>query len=66
MARRVNVVISDQAYGTLEELASRKNTTISTVIRDAIAFEKWLEDNREEGNHFLIERKGEMREIIRP
>ena len=66
MTKRINVSISDQAYGTLEDIAKRKGKTISSVIRDAIAFEKWLVDNQEKGASLLIERDGKFSEIIRP
>ena len=38
---RVNVNFSDDAYETLREIARSRNKTISEVLRDAIALERW-------------------------
>ena len=64
MTKRVNVVFTDQAYGTLDELAKKEGKTISEVIRGAIALEKWFNDTRDEGGRVLVERKGDVREIV--
>ena len=40
--RRVNGNFSDEAYDALVELARAKSKTISDVLREAIAFEKYL------------------------
>ena len=66
MTRRINISISDQAYETLDDIAKRKGKTISAVIRDALAFEKWLIDNQEKGASLMIERDGKFHEIVRP
>ena len=66
MTRRVNISISDQAYGIVDDIAKRKGKTISAVIRDALAFEKWLIDNQERGASLMIERDGKFHEIVRP
>ena len=66
MTKRINVSISDQAYVTLDELAKHKGKSISAVIRDAVAFEKWLVEKQEKGASLLIERDGKYHEIIRP
>lgn len=64
--RRVNVNFSDSAYKTLEELARRKGKTMSEVLREAIALEKWFEDVQNRGDKVLVERQdGKTREIIR-
>jgi predicted CopG family antitoxin len=64
---RVNVNFSDDAYEVLTEMARRKGKSISEVLRDAIALEKWFEDTKEEGGRVLVERdNGQMREIVRP
>lgn len=63
--KRVTVSFSKGAYRTLEELARAKGKSLSDTLRDAIAHEKWLLDTREkEGARLLIERNGEIREIV--
>lgn len=65
--RRVNVYFSDDAYESLTEIAQRKGKSISDVLRDALALEKWYEDTKEEGGRVLVERdNGQLREIVRP
>lgn len=61
---RVNVNFSESAYQTLEELADRKGKSMSDILRDAIALEKWFDETYREGGRLLVERDGETREII--
>ncbi len=63
--RRVNANFSDQAYRTLEQLASQTNRSMSDVLRDAIALKAWFEQTRAEGGHVLVEHPdGKVREVI--
>jgi Ribbon-helix-helix protein, copG family len=61
---RVNVNFSESAYKTLEDLADRKGKTLSEVLRDAIALEKWFQDTNDEGGKVLVEQEGRAREVI--
>jgi len=63
--RRVHVNFTPSAYQTLEELAHSKGKTVSETLRDAIALEKYFEDTRREGGRILVERNGEIRELIK-
>jgi hypothetical protein len=63
---RVNVNFSPQAYDTLEKLAQSRGTSMSEVLRDAIALEGWFEDRQREGARILVERNGRVRELVRP
>ncbi len=63
--KRVNVNFSPSAYSTLEKLAEEKGKTMSEVLRNAIALEKWVTDVTKEGGHILIEKPdGKVREIL--
>jgi hypothetical protein len=64
--RRVNVKFAPSAYTTLEGLARRRGKTMSEVLRDAIQMESWLANAEDEGWHILLERKGRVRELVRP
>jgi len=64
--RRVNVKFAPSAYETLERLARRRGKTMSDVLRDAIQLESWLANSEDEGWHVLLERKGRVRELVRP
>lgn len=61
---RVNVNFSEGTYGDLEEIARSRGKTKAEILRDAIALERWFDEARREGNRILIERDGDVREII--
>ncbi|QIN82739.1 ribbon-helix-helix protein, CopG family [Rubrobacter tropicus] len=64
---RVNANFSPDAYKVLTEIAERRGKSISEVLRDAIAFEKWYQDTVDSGGHVLVERNsGRPQEIVRP
>jgi len=58
------VDFSDSAWTTLTNLAERQGKTISEVLRDAIALEKFWQDKQEDGCRFLVETNGYYREVI--
>lgn len=61
---RVNVNFSEEAYDELTELAQRKGKTLSDLLRDAIALERWFDETKREGSRVLVERDGKVREIV--
>jgi hypothetical protein len=61
---RVNVNFSQGAYNDLEQIAHSRGKTKAEVLRDAIALERWFDEARREGNRILIERDGNVREVI--
>lgn len=64
---RVNVNFSEDAYETLKEIARSRGKTISEVLRDAIALERWYEDTKREGGRVVVElQDGRAREVVRP
>lgn len=63
-ARRVNVNFSEPVYEMLDRLAKRRGTTMAEILRDAIALEAWVDEEREKGGRVLVERNGEVRELL--
>ena len=61
---RVNVNFSEEAWRTLQELAERRGKPVSYVIRDAIALERWFEEQRDQGYRILVESGGVVREVV--
>lgn len=62
---RVNVNFSDAAYSTLEMLAREQSKSMSEVLRDAIALEKWFYEVHERGGRVIMEdAQGHRREIL--
>ena len=62
--RRLNVVFSESAYSMLKDLAEESGKTISDVVRDAIALQRWFNGVRREGGRILVEQRGRVREIM--
>jgi hypothetical protein len=62
--RRLNVVFSESAYNTIKDLADQSGKTISDVVRDAIALQKWFIEVRRKGGRILVEERGRVREIL--
>lgn len=49
----------------LRELAERRQTTMTEVLRHAISLEKWVQDQVDQGSKFLVEDKsGRTREVV--
>lgn len=61
---RVNINFSEAAWTELQELAARRGKTISDVIREAIALAHWFERETDAGHRILVERNGEVREVV--
>jgi hypothetical protein len=62
--RRINTIFSDKAFRDLETLAKEQGKSKTEVLRDAVALEKWFAEARNEGSRILVEREGQVREII--
>lgn len=61
---RVNVNFSDNAYKALQDLAVRKGKSMSDVLRDAIALEKWAQDIGDKGGRVLVQHGDRVQEVI--
>jgi hypothetical protein len=64
VTHRMNVNFSDDAYEALESLAEREGKTLSGVLRDAIALKLWFANTHKDGGRILVEREGQIREVI--
>lgn len=65
MAKRVNVYFSDDIYVELQKMAKERGKTLSDVLRDAVALEKYAADTKREGGRVLLQsRNGETRELL--
>jgi len=63
-SHRVNVNFTDAAYRELNELAQSRGKTMSEILRDSIALERWFDETKREGSRVLVERDGKVREIV--
>jgi hypothetical protein len=64
VTHRINVNFSDVAYTTLKTLARDQGKSMSEVLRDAIALEKWFQGVHSRGGRVLVERHGRTQEVI--
>ncbi len=62
--RRINAILPAKTYLDLETLARDQGKSKTEVLRDALTLEIWFNEAREEGSRILVERNGEIREII--
>lgn len=64
MSLRVTVNLPKQAVEALEQLAKKRKTTATEILRHAISLEKQLDDELDQGARVLIEKDGDFRELI--
>jgi hypothetical protein len=58
--KRLNVRLTEDAYGEIVHLAESQGKSISELIRDSLALEKWFYDTRRHGGQVLVQRRGEQ------
>lgn len=64
--RRLSINISDEVAEVLRQMAERRNTTVTEVIRDAISMEKFLDEQQARGDALILRGEdGREREIVR-
>ncbi len=62
---KTTVNLPEESIQALEEIASRRGTSLSAVIRSAIATEKYFSDAKKSGAKILIEEKDKsMKQVI--
>jgi predicted transcriptional regulator len=62
---RLSVNLSPEAADALKAIADERHTTITEVVRDAIATEKFLQDEVARESKILVQDKsGNVREIV--
>lgn len=65
MAVKTTVNLPDDAIKAIREIAQRRGTTMTEVIRQAIATEKFLFDTMQEGGKVLVEdRDKTLKQIV--
>jgi predicted transcriptional regulator len=62
--KKVTVNLSDETIEDLKTVAEKQGITLTEAIRKAIATEKFVQDERDEGAKILVERPGgRVREV---
>ena len=63
--KRVILDFSPSTYQALEEFAKARGSSLSEALRDAIALSKWFKDTQDQGANILVERDGQLREVVK-
>lgn len=61
---KLSVTLSADVVDAVRELATKRGTSMTEVIRQAIGTFKYFDDVVRDGGHVLIERGGRMFEVI--
>ncbi|GAB1516803.1 ribbon-helix-helix protein, CopG family [Actinophytocola sp. KF-1] len=63
---KLTVNLSQEVVDILRDLADREGTTMTEVLRRAIAVQKYLADEQDEGKNILIEdpEKNTVRQLV--
>jgi hypothetical protein len=59
------VELPDEIARALEAIAERNGISLATALQQAIANEKFLEDQQANGSKLLIETNRQLRELVR-
>ena len=63
--KRINIELSMQAYDVLRELAEVRGVSMTDVIRDGLASQRWLQGVFSDSSQKLLIRQGkELREVF--
>ncbi len=54
--QEVTVSFSTEVFEMLEEIARKKNKTVTEVIEEAIGLERWYQKTRDEGGRIIVEK----------
>jgi hypothetical protein len=60
----VTANLPEPAVEAMQQLAAKRKTTVTEVLRHAISVEKQLEDELSRGARILIEKDGKFRELV--
>lgn len=63
---RYSINFSEQADGTLRELARATHGTTCEVVRDALSVYWWLARESGRGTRFLVQRGSQVNEVVLP
>jgi hypothetical protein len=61
---KVIVNLPESAVAALRELAARRQTTATEILRHAISLEKQLDDELNQGARVLLEKDNDFRELV--
>jgi len=57
--KRQSITFTDEAADLVENLAAKRGVSVSEVVREAIALEKWLQDRQSANEKILVKKDDE-------
>jgi hypothetical protein len=64
--RTIEVIVSDEAYEALQEIAERRGIGVAEALKEAVALERWYLETKEDGSRVLVVKDGDARELVYP
>jgi predicted transcriptional regulator len=61
---KVTFKLPESDLATLKQLAARKHTSVTAILRSAIATERFIDEEVSQGSKVLIDRNGTVRELV--
>ncbi len=62
--KRLTINLSEEMHAQLQEMAAQQQTTVSHLLRRAVALEKFFWDHRDE--EVFLKKDDETREVLLP
>lgn len=62
--KRLTINLTPELHAELTERAERRGLSITDLIRRAVALDKFVDDNLQQGGRVLVERAEEVREVV--
>lgn len=64
MPKRLSCILADDVADALTSLAERRGVTVTEAVRHAIGTQHFLDIEQAAGAKVLLERDGDMREVV--
>ena len=61
--RRINAVVSDKVFATIEDLANAQGRTMTDVLRQAVTLLKWFLEAKDRGDKIIVGRGGKSYDV---
>ena len=61
---KIEVNLTELAYREVVQMSSEKGRSVEQGVCDALALDKWINDEYKDGAKILLERDGFVQEII--
>ena len=63
-SRRINFLVTQDLWDKLDDVTTQRGITLSRFMRDAIALELWVQEEKAKGNTILVGNDETYREVL--